>query len=143
MGGKGIPTNDVLREHAYLIARGTRALALVGQCRAEPVTMLRMATRLERFGETGVLPFVFDQRDGYAIYGYAASSWALDLFRWIEESRVPGAQRHRILGMMLGYSVGAIRDFEERQDGRYFDLPSCPLVTELPVRASSRRNSCT
>src|SRR5436309_337175 len=110
MAAKGVPTNDVLREHAYLIARGTRALALIGQCRAEPVTMLRMATRLERFGATGVLPFVFDQRDGHAIYGYAASRWALDLYRWIEESRVPGAQRHRILGMMLGYSVEAIRD---------------------------------
>lgn len=136
MAGKGIPSSEVIREHAYLIARGARSLAFVGQCSAEPLTMVKVATKLERLAEAGALPFVLDQRDGHALYGYAGSSWALDLYRWVEQSQVPLIQRHRILGLLLGYSAEAIRCFEEMQDGRFFDPPPCTLLpqTEKPTR---------
>ena len=40
------------------------------------------ATRLETIANENVVPFVLDEGNGTAEYGYAATEWALDLFRW-------------------------------------------------------------
>ena len=124
-------TDAVLTEHAYLIQRGVRALALVGHCPADEFTMLRMVTRLESVDAPGAIPFVLDRGDGFADCGYAASPWVLDLYRWVattDENAVPDVHRHRVLGLLLGYSSSAIESFEDRLAGRMFG--GTPITSE-------------
>jgi len=114
----------LIREQSRLVARGVRLLALVGQCSADPVTMLEVATRLETITNENVVPFVLDERNGTAEYGYAATEWVLDLFRWAMTEDLPSLQRNRIVGLLCGYGAEAIRLFEERQAGRLFQSPN-------------------
>ena len=118
-------SRELIREQAYLIANGVRPLALLGSCQAEPRTMLRVTTQLESAAEPDAIPFVLDRGDGCADFGYAASSWALDLFQWVSraDNGIPARQKHRIRGLLLGYGVEAIRSFEERSCGRLFQEP--------------------
>lgn len=130
-------SSELIREHAYLIANGVRPLALVGTCEAEPTTMLRVTTQLENAAGPSAIPFVLDRGDGLADFGYAASGWALDLFRWVTraDSAVPPCQKHRIRGLLLGYGTEAIRSFEERICGRLYDSePSSPAGPGLMER---------
>jgi hypothetical protein len=118
-----LPSEDALREQAYLVARGVRPLSLAGHCRVgcEPDLMLRVATHVERHAETSVIPFVVDHGDGIASYGYAESRWALDLYEWaVSDPSVPQEQRHRIIGLLLGYGAPAVSRYEEEGSGRRF-----------------------
>jgi hypothetical protein len=119
-------SSERIQEHAYLIANGVRLLALLGTCEAEQTTMLRVTTQLENAASPNSIPFVFDRGDGLADFGYAASSWVLDLFQWATraDSGIPARQRHRIRGILLGYGAEAIRAFEERSCGRLFEQPA-------------------
>lgn len=121
-------------EHAYLIARGTRMIAVLGTCKAESEIMVRMATQIEAVAEPPAIAFVIDQGDGSAVYGYAAYAWALDLYHWIVTTRaLPRSHVNRVVGMLHGYSADAIRGFEERDSGRQFTSG----ITESVVPASS------
>jgi hypothetical protein len=114
-------SDDTLREHAYGIARGIRPLAIAGSCRTEPQEMLAAQTRLEAQGEPGAIAFVCRRSDDFADCGYAASAWVIDLYRWLvncDEDLLPAKQRHRIVGLLLGYSVAAVAGFEEQAAGR-------------------------
>src|SRR5437667_1474184 len=105
-------SDELIDEQSYLVARGVRALALVGRCRADSVLMLRAATRLEALADTRVVPFVLDRGDGVAECGFAAASWVLDLYRWLalaNPATLPPQHRERVIGLLLGYSVDAIR----------------------------------
>jgi hypothetical protein len=122
-----IPPDEVVREQAYLVARGVRPLALVTTFEvANADLMLQVATRLECLaGEVGerAIPFVVDNMNGQADCGYAAASWAIDLFRWVVASgSVPDVHRKRIIGLLLGYDASSIRQFEERSSGRAFEI---------------------
>jgi hypothetical protein len=52
-----LPSDDLLSEQAYLVARGVRPLSVAGSCMAEPMVMLRVATRIEMAGCPGAVPF--------------------------------------------------------------------------------------
>lgn len=137
-------SSELIREHAHLIASGVRPLALVGTCEAKPVTMLRVTTQLESASGPNAIPFVLDRGDGLADFGYAASSWVLDLFRWVTQAdgAIPACQKHRIRGLLLGYGVEAIRSFEERTCGRLFEQPSVRYVesgASRPMKALASR----
>jgi len=120
-----LPSDDLITEHAYLVARGVRPLALTGWCPADAVVMLRVTTRLESAAETGALPFVIDHQDGSASFGYAAARWVLDLYEWIvRDTAVPQEQRERITGLLLGYAPDAISRYEEGVTGRRFLSPT-------------------
>ena len=125
MDGDGyLPSDDLLSEQAYLVARGVRPLALVGQCPAEPLTLTRVATRVEAQAHANAIPFVVDHHDGHASYGYASARWVLDLYEWVVlEEGIPQAQRERIIGLLLGYAAPAVSQFEEEGSGRRF-LPA-------------------
>jgi hypothetical protein len=117
------PTGEVLREHAYLVARGVRRLSLAGHCHTadEPNALLRIATCVEGEAEANAIPFVLDHGDGVASYGYAESRWVLDLYEWvIRDPSVPQEQRHRIVGLLLGYGAPAVSRYEEEGSGRRF-----------------------
>ena len=111
------------QEHAYLVARGVRPLAIVGNCPAQDIEMFRVVAKLEDLGCPGAIPFVFPRNDGNADYGYASGAWCIDLLRWTESDAVPAQHRHRIIGLLLGYSVDAIRMHEELSCGRLFPEP--------------------
>lgn len=119
----GLPTDEHLEEHAYLVARGVRPMALAGTCEADPVTMLRAQTRLGTAGQRhDALPFVIDHGDGRASCGYAACEWVIDLYQWAWAGDLPKERRHQITGLLLGYSAEAIARHGE-QTGRRFQMP--------------------
>jgi len=109
-----LPSDDLLREAATLVARGVRSLALVGSCAPDDAPTVRHT--LLTLATPGAVPFVVAARDASATYGYASHAWAVDLYRWASEG-IPVVQRDRILGLLLGYSPDAIRSFEERAVG--------------------------
>ena len=120
-----LPSAEVLTEQAYLVARGVRPLSLAEHCHLpadqQAVALLRVATELERRAEPNVIPFVVDHGDGVASFGYAESRWALDLYEWaVKDPAVPQEQRHRIIGLLLGYSTSAVSRHEEEGSGRRF-----------------------
>lgn len=121
-----LPSEDVLREQAYLVARGVRPLSLAGYCHtfdADEHVLLRLATQLELHTQPNVIPFVVDHSDGVASYGYAESRWALDLYEWaVRDPAVPQEQRHRIIGLLLGYGAPAVSRYEEEGSGRRFTV---------------------
>ena len=110
---------DILREQAYLVARGVRPMALLGECETDSVTVLEAYTALEREAGDGVIAFTVDRGDGITDLGYAASPWVVDLYRWLTaDDAVPETHQHRIIGLLLGYSPSSIRAFEERSCSR-------------------------
>ena len=120
-----LPSEEVLREQAYLVSRGVRTLSLAGHFHlaeeSDPAILLRTATHLERYAEANVIPFVIDHGDGVASYGYSESRWALDLYEWtVKDPSVPQEQRHRIIGLLLGYGTPAVSHHEETGSGRRF-----------------------
>lgn len=118
----------VLQEQAYLVARGVRAMALVGECATGQVDILRAFTILERAAGDHVLPFVVDRGDGVADMGYAVLPWVIDLYRWLTtDNAVPEVHQHRVIGLLLGYSPLSVRDFEERLHERPARLSSASL----------------
>ncbi len=113
----------VLREHAYLVARGVRSLALAGHAESAAITSLAIASTLEQVAEPRTIPFVIDRGDGFVDFGFASKRWVIELYRWAvteKENAVPDVHRHRILGLLLGYSADAIDAFEEERSGRLF-----------------------
>jgi hypothetical protein len=120
-------SDDALREQAYCVSRGVRALALAGSCKADPEEMLAVQTRLEALGEPGAIPFVCPRNDEFADCGYAAAAWVIDLYRWlvtVADEVVMPKHRHRIVGLLLGYGVSAIGDYEEQAAGRACHQPA-------------------
>src|SRR4051794_24143635 len=93
----GLPSEDLLKEQAYQVARGVRALSIVGHCAADQMMMIRVATEVERSSCPGAVAFVIDHANGFASFGYAGASWVVDLYEWANDStQVPQEQRHRI-----------------------------------------------
>jgi thiamine monophosphate synthase len=116
-----VPSDDLLAEQAYLVARGVRTLSLVGHCDADQMTMLRVATRIEQATCQGAVPFVIDHGNEVASYGYAAAAWVVDLYEWANDpTQVAQEQRHRINGLLLGYSAAAVARHDEENSGRRF-----------------------
>ena len=111
-----IEPTEAIGEQAYLVARGVRPLALVGSCPTEIAS--QAVAEMMPFSETGAIPFSCDRGDGTTEYGFAAAPWVIDLYRWTvqreeADETVPQSQRHRIVGLLLGYHASAVSAFEE------------------------------
>lgn len=116
-----IPNIDVLSEHAYLVARDVRPIAVAGHFPTDSVDALRIATLIECAAGEETIPFVIDHGDDNGSFGFAANRWALDFYEWaVTDRSIPEQQRHRIVGMLLGYSPTAISRYEETGSGRRF-----------------------
>lgn len=117
-----VPNRDVLAEHAYLVARGVRPLAIAGHFPTGSASLLRIATLIEAAAsQEDVTPFVIDHGDETGSFGYAANLWTLDFYEWsVKDRAIPEQQRHRVIGMLLGYSPVAISRYEETGSGRRF-----------------------
>lgn len=117
-----VPNQDVLLEHAYLVARGVRPVAIAGHFPTKSASALRIATLIEAAApQEGALPFVIDHGDESGSFGFAANRWSLDFYEWaVTDGSIPEQQRHRIVGLLLGYSPEAISRYEETGSGRRF-----------------------
>lgn len=129
---EAVPSDDVLREQAYLVARGVRPLSLAGHVQIEDgVGLLSIATKIERHAQPNVVPFVVDHGDRIASFGYASSRWVVDLYEWaVRDPAVPEEHEHRIVGLLLGYGAPAVARYEDEGSGRRFAISS-------PARAAS------
>ena len=125
-----LPSDELLSEQSYLVARGVRTMAHIAEFPAEPGLMVIVATRLEAQADPNAIPFVVDHQDGHATCGYAVAGWAVELYRWVMGKEIPQEQRERVLGLLLGYSPAAIASFEDRAAGRRY-------LASLPESASS------
>lgn len=117
-----VPNQDMLAEHAYLVARGVRPVAIAGHFAPATASALRISTLIEAAApQEAVLPFVIDHGDGSGSFGFAENRWSLDFYEWtVTDRSIPEQQRHRIIGMLLGYSPVAISRYEECGSGRRF-----------------------
>ncbi len=100
-------------EQAYLIGRGVRSLAIVGNCPSDQIVVDAALSYLAEAGCDGAIPFAIPRADGVTDCGYASEVWAIDLLRWAESNAVPSIHRHRIVGLLLGYSPRAVAAYEE------------------------------
>jgi hypothetical protein len=128
---------SALREHAYLVERGVRPLAIIGSVQAIPALMEAAYSEvLKAAVGTYAVPFTMNMGDGTAEYGYAAAPWVLDLYKWTCDSAdMPQANKHRIIGLLLGYSVDAIGRFDDRFSGKRCAI--APSVTPTGPSESS------
>ena len=111
---------DGAEDAAYLVARGVRPLALVGEGVADELAMLRAMTVLARYSDDRAIRFVIDHGDGTASWGYAAAAWVVDLYRWVRLEEKDESRRHQVLGLLLGYSPEAISRHLDSLVGRVF-----------------------
>ena len=106
---------ESIQEQAYLVSRGVRPLALLDTCDLDETVMANRFVQLNQLAEKyTVIPFVLPRKDfPCAMTGYAAASWVVDLLAWSYEQ--PLHQHHRIIGLLLGYSVSAIAEHDARE----------------------------
>lgn len=111
-----IPPKEYIEEHAYLVHRGVRAMAIVGYCEASDANVQAVYFELHERAKGGPRsPLVFVVTVGGVLhYGYAARQWAADLYKYAM-LEAPEVQRERIIGLLLGYGADAIDDFDARE----------------------------
>jgi hypothetical protein len=111
---------DTIVEHALLIARGVRPMALLGSISTDPKEMRRVSMCLDGFAVNAgddVISFVIDDGNGFAQCGFAAAPWIVGLLRFAH-SKTAKRYRHQILGLLLGYSPRAIERHERFTTGQ-------------------------
>lgn len=112
-------------------------MSLIEWRASNPIELMRVSTLLDRCRQPGSLPFVVDHGNGSASYGYAGARWVVELYEWASSNmEVPQEKRDCILGLLLGYSVPSVADYEAEEPVRHFRPVE---ASELPGRASSRQ----
>lgn len=120
-----LPSNDVIREHAYLVSRGVRLLAVCGTIDDSERNKAAMRDKLkdaavESAGSQDIvpIPFLVDHPDSPRVtVGFASHTWVIDAYEWIQRGSVPSEMVCRIIGLLHGYSGEAISQFERNQTG--------------------------
>jgi hypothetical protein len=116
---KDFPADETLREYSYLVERGVRPMASICVFKADETLAALVYAAIASPGVSGqrAVPFVCRDWLGRCHCGYASAPWVIDLYRWSQSGQVPECHRHRIVGLLLGYSSEAIGDFERRRAG--------------------------
>ncbi len=119
-------SKDLLEEQNYLIERGVRSLALIGQCKSDEEIMLKTITQLESVCSGRAIPFIIDRGDGIAEYGYASHPWVISLYKLAlaANPEISKKQRGYIIGLLLGYSPEVISHFGEQSEYRIIKIGS-------------------
>ena len=129
------PTPSLSPATSSCVSRRTWSRAASGCCRSSATYTPRARScscsvsrpELERHAQPGMIPFVVDHDDGVASFGFAESRWALDLYEWtVRDPAVPEEQRHRIIGLLLGYGAPAVARYEDERARAAGSLPRRP-----------------
>ena len=116
-----------------LIARGVRAIAVIGTCEDDHESVQATSNRLVTLGDRMAIPFVVPASfDSHCLYGYASCSWAVDLLGFALSDACPNVHRHRIIGLLLGYSSSEIRNNEELSSGATWSRPPVGKTFQNP-----------
>ena len=107
-------SDDALTEHACLIGRGVRPMALLGTTREDYPERLIILNNLDKAITSNALSFMLEVEDGCYHYGYVQSPWILDLYKWINSN--PEPYRGMVRGLLFGYSPSEIGHFVTRQN---------------------------
>lgn len=111
---------DTIIEHALLIARGVRPMALLGAISTDPGEMHCVAHRLDHYAVKAgdsVIAFVVEDGREFAQCGFAGAPWVIDMLRFAF-SKPAREHRHAMLGLLLGYSAQAIERHERFNVGK-------------------------
>lgn len=106
-------------EHAYLVSLGVRPMAWITQSVDDEEKIPEILDELHHCGHwyDNVVPFVVLRRYADAeiqtIAGYVAEEWIIDLLEWMENN-APERCTDYVVGLLLGYSPGAIKEYDAR-----------------------------
>ena len=124
-----LPPDDTIQEQAWLIARGVRALALLGDVECDEKTMRKCFNKLGGIAGVSAIPFVIQiPTANHAIAGYAAAEWVIDLLKWSYDQ--PVRNYHQIVGLLLGYSANEI---EQHDTALFAGEPTNQPVSMLQI----------
>lgn len=120
-----LPSDDVIIEHAYLVSRRVRLLAVCGTIDDSERNKVAMRDKLnaaavESAGSQDIvpIPFLANHPDFPQVtVGFASHSWVIDTHEWIQQNTLPSEMACRIIGLLHGYSGEAIAQFERNQAG--------------------------
>ena len=124
-----LPSDKVIKEHAYLVSRGVRPLALIGTVSSDDETAVISAyDKVGEFaGKVGyglgnqVIPVVSKRKGRHVVdVGFASRKWVAETLNWLYEAEIPEPYYSRIIGMLLGYSTDAIAVYDESQGSSFF-----------------------
>lgn len=107
-----LPSDDAISEHAYLVSRGVRLLAVVGSVENNEESIAEVRDKLheaatESAGTQAIVPIPFlieNARVPRVTAGFAAHTWIVDLYEWL------GLLTGR---MSLSISVSSPSDYPE------------------------------
>ena len=97
------------------MSRGVRPLALLESVSLEPAERVNTFVRLNQVEMDPAIPFVMPLRDmDCTMTGFSADPWVVELLQWSYD-HAPLRQHHRIIGLLLGYSVSVITEHASRE----------------------------
>lgn len=110
---------DAFSSEAYLVEKGVRPLALVGDIDAKELEVLKKELVDKCFWHKNITPFIIKEDDGYS-FGFARNKHIVETYKYIREARKDGTITedvfHTILGLMLGYSVDDTEEFLQKHN---------------------------
>ena len=108
-------SDDLVLEHALLVSRGVRPMALVAYVGVSENEAREAHIILTRaVGSDRAIPFVVPwQEMECALAGFAAETWVIDLLEWICLLGVDSRRHHQVMGLLLGYSAKSIAEHND------------------------------
>ncbi len=106
----------LIKEHAYLISRGVRNLAIIDSHEnTSENCSLFLRTKLENLSldYPRIIPFVHEHSDSFLYYGFAKEPWVLETYKWANDSKIPDKYREIIIGLLCGYNTEALRSHND------------------------------
>jgi hypothetical protein len=131
VSGVGLPPDDTVEEHALLVARGVRPMALVAflSSRGQLDQVYDVLRGFASKSGDMCLPFVVDDGNGRAYCGFAAAKWVIELLGFVVSDKMAANLKHEVIGLMLGYSPSAIQWHRDFSAGALFVHDSGVVAT--------------
>lgn len=117
--------DELIVDHAYLVARGVRLLAVIGTVRNTEMATDVMNQRLAKIAaesagtqELYPIPLLMGEEGcEWATVGFASHEWVINAYEWLQGDDVPGDIANRLIGLLHGYSGEAISKFGRNTSG--------------------------
>ena len=119
---------DYVSEQAYLVSLGVRPMALVRETNVnqEDADAALHGLQNAACGYSNVISFVIPwENNPYGrcvLQGYTTKRWIVDLLKWTM-ANAPERYADYVIGLLLGYSPGAIEEYEMRMFANELTTP--------------------